>query len=161
MKLPRYQYRVTKYDPKLRSATGAYLADDWTSCFDIGKSFGGTLLTEKRYLGVEQAYLQAAVAFLAEANIVKLKVVGLENHQQILSAPPEGSTIQSSEASQVLRSLLREEYWCKLENPKSFIHVGYDYYMYIGLPTKCPNAIAVANSIGLFVEEFPSPYAAR
>jgi len=153
-----YQYRVTKYNPKFRSATGSYMVDDWTSRSDIGKTFGGTLLTEERYLSIEQAYLQAASALLAEANIVQLKVVGLENRGGMSNVPPEGSLIPSSRVPQVLRSLLREEYWCKLEGSKSFIHVGYDYYMYVGLPAKCLNAVAAAKNLDLFVEVFPSPY---
>jgi hypothetical protein len=154
-----YQYRVTKYDPSLRGEGGAYLGDDWTSRSDIGKTFGGTPLTEDRYLHIEQSYLKAAAAFLNEAGVTELTVVGLENHRQSAAAPRNGSLIKLEEVPAVLRSLLREEFWCKLEGPSSFIHVGYDYYMYVGTPIECTSASDFAQRSELFVEAFKSPYA--
>ena len=152
------QYRITKYDPKLRDASGAYLGDDWTSHSDIGKTFGGTPLTEDRYRRIEQSYLDAAVAFLHEAGVAELAVVALDNNGQCAAAPREGSFIKLGEIPAVLRSLLREEFWCKLEGPDSFVHVGYDYYMYVGTPSDCASASASAQSKGLFVEAFKSLY---
>jgi hypothetical protein len=40
----------------------------------------------------------------------------------------------------------------------AFIHVGWDYYMYIGVPTDCPASDRLAAASGLFVEECESPY---
>ena len=159
MNRPQHQYRVTKYDPALRSTDGTYPLDDWTSRSDIGKLFGGALLTEDSYLSTEHAYLQAASAFLAEAKILQLKIVGLENYNERPHAPSAGSTVESADVPTLLRSLLREEFWCKLEGPSSFIHVGYDYYMYVGVPHECTNASVLTRSLGLFVETFHSPYA--
>jgi hypothetical protein len=59
----------------------------------------------------------------------------------------------------VLRSLLREEYWCRLESETAFVHVGWDYYMYISVLKSCPLAESIAQNRGLFVEQFRSPYA--
>jgi len=53
---------------------------------------------------------------------------------------------------------LRERYWAKLETDNAFIHIGYDYYMYIGVPKEATRAIEFAESWDLFVEEFNSPY---
>lgn len=153
-----YQYRITKYDPMRRSVSGAYLENDWTSQSDIGRKFGGLELTEHRYLEVEQAYLDAASAFLQEANIQVLRVKGLENHALSAAAPMEGSEVPTVAVSPVLRGLLREEFWCKLEAPTAFIHVGWDFYMYIGVPRRCEDAEKFACSAGLFPEVFSSPY---
>lgn len=153
-----YQYRITKYDPSLREAGGAYPVDEWTSISDIGKSFGGVCLTENDYLRVEQAYLGAAAAFLSEARVTALTVIGIENHGQGSDAPKEGSRIKTEDLPAVLRSLLREDFWCKLESPAAFIHVGYDYYMYIGTSVEGTRASSVAQASGLFVEAFESPY---
>ena len=154
-----YQYRITKYDPSLREAGGAYPVDDCTSRSDRGKSFGGVLLTENDYLSVEQAYLGAAAAFLTEARVTELTVIGQESHGQAPNAPQDGSRIKTEDVPAVLRSLLREDFWCKLESPAAFIHVGYDYYMYIGTSVEATSASAVAQANGLFVEAFESPYA--
>ena len=62
------------------------------------------------------------------------------------------------EVGEVVRRLLRAEFWCRLEGTESFVHVGYDYYMYVGVPAACPSAEASARQFGLFVEPFRSPY---
>jgi hypothetical protein len=152
-------YRVTKYDPARRDVSGAYPTDDWTSHSDIGQSFGGHTLTEERYAAVENAYLESAVAFLKEAGVRELAVVGLENAGAHVDSPPEGAVIPTERLPAVLRSLLREEYWCKLESKSAFVHVGWDYYMYIGVLESCPLAESIAQSRGLFIEQFRSPYA--
>ncbi len=152
-------YRVTKYDPARRDISGAYPVDDWTSRSEIGQSFGGVALTEERYVSVEDAYLASAAAFLKEAGVCKLAVVGLEKAGAHGNLPSEGEIILDEGIPAVLRALLREEYWCKLEAASAFVHVGWDYYMYIGVPTACPNAEGKARDLGLFVEEFRSPYA--
>jgi hypothetical protein len=152
-------YRVTKYDPARRDVSGAYPTDDWTSHSDIGRSFGGHTLTEERYVAVENAYLESAVAFLKEAGVRELAVVGLENAGAHVGSLPEGTVIPVERLPAVLRSLLREEYWCKLESKSAFVHVGWDYNMYIGVPKSCPLAESTAQSRGLFVEQFRSPYA--
>jgi hypothetical protein len=63
-----------------------------------------------------------------------------------------------SAAASVIRRLLREEFWCRLEGADGFIHIGYDYYMYLGVARQCPGAEALARQAGLFVERFQSPY---
>jgi hypothetical protein len=152
-------YRVTKYDPARRDVTGAYPADDWTSYSDIGQTFRGGTLTEERYAAVENAYLESAAAFLAEAGVQELMVVGRENAGAHVGSPPEGEVVPAEMIPAVLRSLLREEYWCKLESDSAFVHVGWDYYMYIGVLKRCPLAENIAQSRGLFVERIRSPYA--
>ncbi|MBB6096444.1 hypothetical protein HNQ60_005366 [Povalibacter uvarum] len=153
-------YRVTKYDPARRDLTGAYLSDDWTAHSDIGQSFAGVALTEERYLAAENAYLESAVAFLKEAGVRELAVVGLENAGEHPNPPRDGAAVSIERLPEVLRSLLREEYWCKLEGQSAFVHVGWDYYMYIGVLAPCPVAESVAQSRGLFVEQIiRSPYA--
>jgi hypothetical protein len=53
---------------------------------------------------------------------------------------------------------LREEFWCRLETEDRFLHFGYDYYMYVGVKTTCSASITFAREVGLFVEQFDSPY---
>lgn len=154
-----HQYRITKYDPRLRNPSGAYPIDEWTSRSDVGKEFDGVPLTEDAYLRIELAYIESAVAFLDEAGISEMTVVGLENHGKVDAAPKDGMPIKAADIPLILRSMLREDFWCKLECPAAFIHIGYDYYMYIGTPIECVRASAFAQSNGLFVEMFESPYA--
>lgn len=68
-----FEYRITKYDPALRSASGAYARKEWTSRSDIGCSFEGVVLTLAAYQRVEDAYVDVALAFLMESGIRLVK----------------------------------------------------------------------------------------
>jgi hypothetical protein len=40
----------------------------------------------------------------------------------------------------------------------AFVHIGWDYYMFIGVPHRCIIAEQKAAELGLSAEEFVSPY---
>ena len=152
------QYRVTKYNPAHRDAAGSYTLDEWSSFADIGQRFDGVRLTPEVYQTVEDAYVRVAQAFLEEAGVPSLCVIGLEAPTN--DAPlAEGAHLSLPQIDSVLRALLRERYWCRLECELGFIHVGWDYYMYVGVSCQCPGAEALAKAYGLYVENFSSPYA--
>jgi hypothetical protein len=156
-----FEFRVTKYDPTYRDANGAYIWDEWTSVSDIGRVFGGVILTESEYQRVEDTYAGAAVAFLEEAGVTHLTVTDLENHLAIPLPFTEASSLRLANVGAVVQRMLREEFWCRLEGEDAFIHVGYDYYMNVGVPRPCPVAESLARQHGLFVEPFRSPYNER
>lgn len=56
--------------------------------------------------------------------------------------------------------MLRERGFCRLEAPAGvYIHVGYDYYLYLGGAVPSDRTIDLATQVGLFVDEdFTSPY---
>ncbi len=56
------------------------------------------------------------------------------------------------------RGVLQEKYWCRFASANCFVHFGYDFYMYVGVPIACDNAIELARRAGLFAEVFQSPY---
>jgi hypothetical protein len=152
-----FEYRVTKYDPARRDARGAYTRKEWTSFGDIGRTFGGQILTLGEYRRVEDAYVSAALAFLREAGVETLTVEGLEARGRPRPVAAEDSR-GLAEMPEVIRRVLREEYWCRLESPEAFVHIGYDYAMYIGVPRACPEAERSARRPGLYAEAFRSPY---
>lgn len=151
------EYRVTKYDPALRGPNDEYHVDDWISFAQIGKPFRGVVLTEQEYKRVERAYIKAALAFLSESGITALRVEGLEIRQQRLTFG-EGSLLTLEQLPDVIGRILREDFWCRLQADHGFVHFGWDYYMYIGVPRPCPVAEQTASELGLYVEEFASPY---
>lgn len=157
----RNQYRVTKYDPSYRDANGSFLRDDWTSHSDIGRIYNGAPLPESQYLAVEGAYLLSVEEFLSEAGIETLQLRGLENNAR--RALPQFiqplALLSVPQCVEFARIALREVAWGKLVAPgRAYVHFGYDYYMYLGLPTRCLKAITAAHARGLFVERFRSPY---
>jgi hypothetical protein len=151
-------HRVTKYDPRFRDPRGRYARDEWTSAGDVGRCFGGVVLTGEEYRRVEDAYVAVALSFLRESGVSSLTVTGLESTRAGPHPFSEGSVLDLERLAEVIRGLLREEFWCRLEGPGSFIHVGWDYYMYLGVPCPCPTSEGLAARPGLFVEEFRSPY---
>ena len=152
------EFRVTKYDPTHRDPSGVYTRDEWTSVSDIGRAFNGAVLTEDEYRRIEDAYSATAIAFLREASVTALRVTGLENNAGVPLPFAEGSPLGVAELGEVIRQLLREEFWCRLEGAEAFVHVGWDFYMYVGVPDPCPEAEELARRSGLFVEPFRSPY---
>lgn len=158
---PVYQFRISKYDPAHRDPEGHYLLEEWTSFSDIGKVFQGELLTFDFYEQIEKAHLQTAQEFLRESGVRELLITSPENHHQhsILGISFDtGVQLSGSKLEHVMRDILRERWWCKLEASACFIHFGWDYYMYIGVPDKCDRAQRMARELGLYCEAFPSPY---
>jgi hypothetical protein len=153
-----FEYRVTKYDPAHRDARGAYRRDEWTMFSQVGSSFGGVLFTCEEYQRVEEAYVATAIGFWDEVGRPALIVRGLER-SQAASAPSENSAVNDAPVlADVVRRMLREEFWCRLESSACFLHFGWDYYMYVGVSNVCPRSRALAAASGLFVEEVVSPY---
>jgi hypothetical protein len=152
------QYRLTKYNPAFRDHSGAYTRDEWTSVNDIGRSFGGMALTQEEYDRVEEAYVAVALNFLHESGQSSLTVSGLENNRKHPIEFAEGTILGLEQLGTVIRLVLREKCWCRLEGSAGFLHFGWDYYMYIGVPRRCPESQQLAKRLELFVEEFPLPY---
>lgn len=152
------QFRVTKYNPAFRNAEGAFTGDEWTNFSDIGRMINGAVLTNVVYKRVEDAYVRTATEFLQESGVTSLFVVGVECVEGDASVPTTGKQLSLHQIGETIRRLLREEFWCRLEDAQSFVHIGYDYYMYIAVPSKCPRAEILAKQLGLFVERFDSPY---
>ncbi|MFA6289845.1 MAG: hypothetical protein WC661_20885 [Opitutaceae bacterium] len=151
------QYRITKYNPKFRDARGAYMKPDWTSMSDVGRSFDGVTLEKEEYLATESAYIDSVMGFISEDQISALRAVGVENHRKVIT-PKEAHLVCAADLPEIIRSILREEFWCRLEIDDRFIHFGYDYYIYIGVKNRCAASIQSAQAKGLFVEPFTSPY---
>lgn len=156
-----FEYRVTKYDPAFRDRGGRYLREEWTSVGDIGRSFEGGVLTQEEYLRVEDVHLKTVLAFLREAGCDRLLAVGVENHGGCPTAPADGDSLAGPRLEDAIRRLLRAEFWCRLEGDGCFLHFGHDFYLYVGVPSPCTQACLVASRLGLFVEEFSSPYRQR
>jgi hypothetical protein len=129
---------------------------------DIGKSYGGRELTLEVYLQVEAAYLAAVRLLADEARVDSLTICGLEWHSK--GGPPaytEGQSVSIDEGQEIVRQMLREgPVWCKLEDDERFyVHVGYDYYMYVGADRVSDVTINSIRELGLYPEDdWPSPY---
>jgi hypothetical protein len=153
-----YEYRVTKYNPAFRDQSGAYTKAEWTMFSQIGQTFSSVVLTPDEYERVEDAYIQLALSFLSESRVFSMRVAGLENPRKRPLDFQNDSVLPLDRIAGIIRQILREQFWCRLEGRDGYLHFGWDYYMYVGVPQLCPTARAKASELGLYVEEFASPY---
>ena len=151
------EYRVTKYNPAFRDQWGHYTRAEWIMFKDIGETYSGVLFTREEYERVEEAYVQAALSFLRESGLSSIRVAGIENHSKQPLDFDNNSVLPLDRIGEIIRRTLREEIYCRLEGSECFVHFGWDYYMYIGVPHPCPRAQRRAAELGLYVEEFASP----
>jgi hypothetical protein len=158
----RTALRITKYDPALRDEFGAFTGDDWTAVSDVGGTFNGEVLTLHKYLEVEARYLRVVAAFLAEAGVQAMKALDVEFYGACWWPKP-GESLAALETVDVVREMLRERGFCRLAGPCDvYVHVGYDYYLYLGGDVSCEKTLHVAADASLFVDErFTSPYHAN
>ncbi|GAA1283124.1 hypothetical protein [Saccharothrix xinjiangensis] len=155
-------YHISKYDPARAEHGSDYLAEQWTSVSDVGKVFGGRVVSEEEYLRVEDAYLSCARHLAERAGVESLLVRSLE----VRADEPafdlhDGAELPLRTAIEVCREMLREgTVWCRLHRPGVFyLHVGYDYHLYVGTSVESLDAARRWAGDGVFVEaEWPSPY---
>ncbi|KAA2243455.1 hypothetical protein F0L74_13245 [Chitinophaga agrisoli] len=133
--------RITKYDPRLRSANGAFLENDWTSFHDIGKTFKDGVLTEDTYLKVESQYIAAALLLLREVGCSRVCTNNVEkpysegevpvDYLSLYKELHDGMILDVDKLPPLMTLILREYAWCELFwDDNCAIRFGYDYYMY-------------------------------
>ncbi|MFO0549702.1 MAG: hypothetical protein U0271_15020 [Polyangiaceae bacterium] len=160
-------WRVSKYDPRRRSADGSYPAETWTSVSDIGRVFDKEEFTVREYLAVEDSYVRVATQFHQDAGCPIMFARGVEtadceprlDGRACLAPPTEGTPVEVHMLTEVIRACLREVFWCRLESAGARwqIHFGYDYYMYLIGDTLSDILRGLASRGGLFIEAHKSP----
>jgi hypothetical protein len=157
-----HQYRLTKYNPRLRGESGWYIGDDWTMHSQIGESFEGLRLTLPGYLDIEAQHLVTVASFIEESGTISLTAQGVEDADDTFRVV-EGQQLAAIEAVEAVRQMLRDEGWCRLaDGDRFYIHAGHDYYLYIGSELPCEVSVELAEQRGLFVDcDFPSPHHAE
>jgi small subunit ribosomal protein S1 len=160
-----FVYRVAQYDPRDRDADGTYR---------------GAVDAENDCGPIEAAYLDAVAAFISECHVERLTVRDPEVHLEVapdrrplpaehplavLFGPRlegwfDGAGVRAADAAEVVRWLLREDVWCRLEDgDRVAVHVGWDMYMYVCTDRLCPSAVETTTRLGLFAESLGrSPY---
>lgn len=154
-------FRITKYNPALRGSKNfGSDKDSWTSFSDIGKVFGGELLTIERYLEVENDYVGFYLNLLETHSIQELRLKELEIYDDEGNKWSSRSFVSSNEFNFVLRDMLREHSWGKLIGEGGLeIHFGYDLYTYLGVDEHFDVYFRGSN---VFVEKIDaSPYCAE
>jgi|SRR5579872_4486671 hypothetical protein len=165
-------WRITKYNPQYRDSNDIFLQNEWTSYSDIGQIFNSATFTYEEYIHIEKLYIKAIQDFMNCHNITTLQVNELEKPKTIssdihntdaminlFSSIKNNDWVAQNNIENICKLILRDKLWCKLiYNEQIFVHFGWDFYMYIGSTSPCPDAIDAIKKSGLFVEPFISPY---
>lgn len=139
-------HEIAKYAPFNYDQHGVYLADEWTSFYDIEKR----ALPVADYIKVEQDYIETALEIISKTDVVYVTIGYLEKHRffscsfekrlpdyqslkRSFNHIRQGQRIlaNSSQMQILLKLCLREKLWCILINNKRNFELsfGYDYYM--------------------------------
>jgi hypothetical protein len=150
-------YRITKYDPALRDADGAFPGPDWTSVSDVGSAAGVQgILTMDEYLAVESAYLESVRRIMGAVGVNELRATDVDTRARSHGQLDEGQILSGPALDDAMRACLREEQWCRLQGEGGFfVHFGYDFYMYVGF-TRTLTLPELPR--GIFAEASESPY---
>ncbi len=149
-------FRITKYDPRYR-VNGVYNRYEWSSIADVGRVFADGLLTQEECSRVVSNYVTCVLELMRAADVPALTLRNLEDPRGCCPHP-EGAVLAPEQLAGVIRSCLEEEYWCRLEQEESFVHFGYDLYMYVRVSLPDQTVEAISTCYGLFAEPFRSPY---
>lgn len=160
----RFQYRLSKYDPRLRDSSGSYLGDEWSGPHQLGEEIAGVKLTPDILDETINRYLYVIEAFAGESDVRQLTVIGLNEgapRDRYWAEVGEGSVVSVHQAIDLVGSELRgAALGAALEDADRFyVHVSDYMYVYLGSHVECPAAVAEAQRVGLFAElGHPSPF---
>jgi hypothetical protein len=161
----RYKYRISKYNPRYRNVVGFYEKEEWTHFGQVGTKIDGRVLTRKRYQRVEKAYLDTIRDLLRESMVSRLQIARLRligNMSPTIKTLRQKQWVDIATVIKLCRLSLREQLEVDLRVPRRvYLHFGSDFYVYVGLPTAIPNAIARAEKRGIYIEDKASPYRER
>ncbi|MEQ9889545.1 hypothetical protein [Pectobacterium zantedeschiae] len=146
----KYSYRVAKYRSIDDGGNPHSSPDEWTSFFDVGDK-----VDIDEYHRVENQYID----FISEAcsffSVNELRLKDLELNGDVNYS--DNQKIKLNFIEGVVKSVLREEVWCKLVSDSIEFHFGYDFYIYF-LSRNNPESFIKKLNSPLTVQEYISPY---
>lgn len=155
MRLPRrkkksiYYFEISKFSP-----TGVALEDEWSSISDVGKHFGGRVLTAEEYQKWEDRYLAAIRLICQSLNVETLEVGAPGAPFELPEWPPlytDGTLVGLETALHMARGVLREELHCVLRGPDRLcFQFGYDYEFFVRTPSSLTKILSEIAEIGLY-----------
>ena len=143
-------YRISKYSPEYRQ-NGIYMKEEWTSIFDVGKTFDGVMLTMHEYERVEENYLCLLRELCRACGIQAFEIKGMEKYDDNITWS-DGMILNVNQTERICRDILRETCWCRLDAPQMHIHFGYEYYMHIICELCVEEICGIASKYELYVE---------
>ncbi|WP_047685474.1 MULTISPECIES: hypothetical protein [Xenorhabdus] len=147
----KYSYRMTKYTNINENGDICSDYDEWTSFFDIGQK-----VKKYEYEQIENQYIDYVINLCDCLGIKFLRIKDLEVNFDKISYI-DGESININQLRSVIKSILREDIWCKLISDKCEFHFGYDFYMYFVSKIDHKECMDEINTL-LTVQKYRSPY---
>jgi hypothetical protein len=168
----QWRYRavaVTKYNP-IHYNNNIYTKNEWTSYSDIGREYDAHLFTKEEYERVERSYIDAVNLFIDFVETNSIQVCNYPRKYAYLSECrtkdpqlydvckrlKDGMILKTNEISIVIQLVLREYVQLSLvvdELSNSYIHFGYDYYMYFVSDRQIGDLKVAVEKLGLFFHD--------
>jgi hypothetical protein len=156
-------YRISHYT-ELNKKT------QWTSVSDVVEE-NNFEETFDLYKNTEDKYINIFKKLLNKNNITKMNIYDLEKNgnnakgiynklfdRKYLYKIKNGDEYSIKDIFEIIRLCLREIIWCKIVWEDIYIHIGYDYYTYIGGLEISDKIIKEELENGITIEEYRSPY---
>jgi hypothetical protein len=164
-------YRITKYNQREISIIGDCLGNRWTSFSDLLKENNQNKAFDI-YKETEDKYIQIYNDILIQNNIGRMKIIELEYNSKedaneilindlssnLLEKIKNNTEYCMNDILDIIKLCLREIIWCKFIYENVYIHIGYDYYTYVGGINLNKELIQKYYNNGIIVEEYYSPY---
>lgn len=125
-------------------------SNSWTSMSDIGRVYQGKIFTYKEYKKTEQSYINFFVKLFKYVHAHKVKIIQFSDLKFPVRATYDRNgklrewyekidnnmSLSLDEIQYVIPLILRENIYGVLYHKKSktYIHFGYDYYVYVNSP---------------------------
>ncbi|WP_323637291.1 hypothetical protein [Pectobacterium polaris] len=120
----KYYYRITKYRNIDDYGNFHSSPDEWTGFFDVGDK-----VDIDEYRRVESQYIDFILEACSFFSVSELKLKDVELNSDVNYS--ENQKIKVNRIEDLVKSILREDIWCKLVSDSIEFHFGYDFYMYL------------------------------
>ena len=166
-------HEITKYSPE-GYHDRVYTLDEWTSFYDIGKSFNGSVLTFQEYQTIEKRHIDVVSQLLSETNCRFLTIEYIEiykdslihdlkkspyneellKHIKLFMGMEKGRRIHINLLEPVMKFWLREYCYMILSNKSKHLkfEIDYDYYLNVCCDVSTRRLREIVNSNGLYLD---------
>lgn len=122
-------------------------AGEWTHVSDVGKPFGGRVLTSIEYAAFENSMASVVLALLLENAVSELLLVKEDDDGKIVAEEP----VTSLHVAEIVRGALRDEFDLdvRLEHERCFVHPDFDTNIFLGSEAGFGRVAGVARFFGV------------
>ena len=149
----RLCHEIVKYHPEFYDDNGRYLKEEWTSFDDVGRVYGGKVVTIDDYLEIENRFIEITHAILEESGCKFVTLGYVESYHR--KAVKEGKRVHVSHLDYYLRMALRGEAFIVFINRSRGVQFDWSsdcLYMHLYCRIPLNRLRSIVESRGLFLD---------